>query len=164
MSNDVRYLPQAVPLAKRAGTMHLHYPLVWAAVLADAVTCVTCETQQDATFARNWYGKPSAPDTRTHGSKNSRLSHSNQHCCSDSKLQRCVNIRCVLRVLEQDAGLVLLVQAHRTMWSRHQEKNWFWCFVLSMYPYCRIVLELFWCRIHTCVWNSLVRLNDLGIC
>ncbi|RXH68837.1 hypothetical protein DVH24_031170 [Malus domestica] len=68
-------------------------------------------------------------------------------------------------VLEQDAGPSPFSSSspNNVILSSGKELVLMFC-PLLMYPYCRIVLELFWCRIHTCVWNSLARLNDLGIC
>ncbi|XP_009344843.2 putative inactive cadmium/zinc-transporting ATPase HMA3 isoform X1 [Pyrus x bretschneideri] len=106
LSNDIRKLPKAVRLARRAnrkvvenvvlsittkvGILALGFaghPLVWAAVLADVGTCmlVIFNSMLLLQGTQKHGGSTSAPHAHKHGSHGHSLSHKNQHCCSDSK-------------------------------------------------------------------------------
>lgn len=109
MSNDIRNLPKAIQLAKRANRKVIEnvtlsmtpklavlalafagHPLVWAAVLADAGTCVLVILNsmlllQGANKNGDNSEQAYAPDALDHGSnKHSLLPHISQQCCSDS--------------------------------------------------------------------------------
>ncbi|KAM2660997.1 hypothetical protein EV2_023355 [Malus domestica] len=106
LSNDIRKLPKAVQLARRAnrklvenvvlsittkvGILALGFaghPLVWAAVLADVGTCmlVIFNSMLLLQGTQKHGGNTSAPHAHKHGSHGHSLSHKNQRCCSDSK-------------------------------------------------------------------------------
>lgn len=109
MSNDIRNLPKAIQLAKRANRKVIEnvtlsmtpklavlalafagHPLVWAAVLADAGTCVLVILNsmlllQGANKNEDNSEQAYAPDSLDHGSnKHSLLPHISLQCCSDS--------------------------------------------------------------------------------
>ncbi|KAM1708830.1 hypothetical protein TB2_001707 [Malus domestica] len=130
LSNDIRKLPKAVQLARRANRKVIEnvalsitakasilalgfagHPLVWAAVLADAGTCllVIFNSMLLLQGTNKHGGKTSAPHGHKHGSHGHghkhgshghSHSHKNQHCCSDSipvkvcKPQKCSSQKC----------------------------------------------------------------------
>ncbi|PRQ51352.1 putative hydrolase [Rosa chinensis] len=106
MSNDIRNLPKAIQLAKRANRKVIEnvtlsmtpklavlalafagYPLVWAAVLADAGTCVLVILNSMLLLqGSNKNGDNSKQPDVLHpvSNKHSLLPRINQQCCSDS--------------------------------------------------------------------------------
>lgn len=113
MSNDVRKIPQAVRLARKTKLKILEniflsvitktaiiilaimgHPLVWAAVLADAGTCLLVICNSMLLLAHeDDHGKGCFKSSISeHGS---RTSHSHKHCCSGTKtVKKHVHKRC----------------------------------------------------------------------
>ncbi|KAF5742905.1 putative inactive cadmium/zinc-transporting ATPase HMA3 [Tripterygium wilfordii] len=107
MSNDLRKIPKAIKLARKAhqkviqnvvlsfstkaGILALAFtghPLVWAAVLADAGTCLIV-TLNSMLLSRGTHkhGAKSAESRTKHEHNPSGGSHKHQHCCSQKKKQ-----------------------------------------------------------------------------
>ncbi|KAL6137517.1 hypothetical protein ACLB2K_062809 [Fragaria x ananassa] len=108
MSNDIRNLPKAIRLAKKANRKVIEnvtlsmapklavlalafagHPLVWAAVLADAGTCVLVILNSmlllQGSNNKQTKGNSEQPDAlNTVSNKHSLLPCMNQQCCSDS--------------------------------------------------------------------------------
>ncbi|KAK9931646.1 hypothetical protein M0R45_018916 [Rubus argutus] len=120
MSNDVRKLPKAIQLARRAkqkvienvllsittkvGILALAFaghPLVWAAVLADVGTCLLV-ILNSMLLLRGTH-KHGEKHVHKHGTHKHSHSHRNQKCCSDRKVvEVCESQKCSSKSCESE--------------------------------------------------------------